>query len=703
MNEHKTSAALTVTDLDVTFLNDGGSVHAVRGLSFSVPAGRTVALVGESASGKTATSLALMGLTPRRTRVSGSVRLGEQELVGASDAAMSKVRGKDIAMVFQDPQSALTPVLTVGQQLIEAVRTHKPGLSTPRATQLAIETLELVGIARPDLRVSSYPSELSGGTLQRVLIAMAIINRPRVLIADEPTTALDVTVRAHVLDVLSIVQQETGAGLVLVTHDLGVVAGMADEVLVMYSGRVVERGSASAVFDNPRMPYTIGLLGAVPRLDRDPGRRLVAIGGSAPPAGDAIRGCSFAPRCPLATEQCRAVEPLLSPVDGGLHAAACHRIDHIRHSDLTADTLFSGRPAVRHQLAAVPRTERASVLTLEGVKRHFPLRQGTIIRRTVGTVRAVDGIDLDVRQSETVGLVGESGSGKTTTVLEIMNLLPPTDGRIVVLGSDVATLDASRRRSLRRDLQVVFQDPLASVDPRMPLFEIVSEPLRAFGHTRAHMASRVDELLSLVGLEDDLVWRFPHALSGGQLQRVSIARALALEPKVIVLDEPLTALDVSIQAGIVNLLEDLQGRLGVAYLFVAHDLPVIRHIADRVAVMYGGRIVEEGPTARVYDRPGHPYTAALLSAVPIPDPAAERRRNRTLLIGEQPSPLGQSAGCTFRPRCPLWNELDSARQGQCAQVAPALAPVTAQADHSSACHFGDLVTARAQRTGSDSL
>ncbi|MFJ8308700.1 MULTISPECIES: dipeptide ABC transporter ATP-binding protein [unclassified Streptomyces] len=723
---------LTVRDLEVDF--DGAP--AVRGVSFSLARGEVLGLVGESGSGKSATALAMVGLLPSNATVRGSVRLGPAELVGASDRELSAVRGRRIGMVFQDPLSAFTPVYRIGDQIAEAVRAHQD-VSRERARARAVELLDLVGIPEPDVRAAAFPHEFSGGMRQRAMIAMAMANDPDVLLADEPTTALDVTIQAQILDVLRTAQRETGAAMVLVSHDLGVIAGVADRVAVMYAGRMVETGPVDALFPGPAMPYTMGLIGAVPRLDRA-GSALVPIPGSPPGAGAMLEGCAFAPRCPLAEDRCTEAVPQLRTVGapdrdqarhggpslalkalgeiedagwgrtssagsaknqplrrlrsggpgaeppGGLeHLAACVRAGEIAEQGLGVLDVYP----VPQIPESAQRAAGEPVLKVERLVKTFPVLKGGAFKRRVGTVHAVDGVDLAIRAGETLALVGESGSGKSTTLFELLSLERPEGGAIELFGKAPAGLGKAERRALRGQVQIVFQDPMASLDPRMPVGDIIAEPLRAQGADRASAARRIPELLEQVGLDPAAAERFPHEFSGGQRQRIGIARALSVEPKLLVLDEPVSALDVSVQAGVLNLLRRLKSELGLAYLFVSHDLSVVRHIADRVSVVYLGRTVEAGTVEDVFERPRHPYTQALLSAVPVPDPERERerRRGRILLAGDPPSPTRRYEGCRFRGRCPVYVTLEPEQQKRCATEDPR--PTAHAADHVAACHF----------------
>ncbi|MFC9755410.1 dipeptide ABC transporter ATP-binding protein [Streptomyces sp. NPDC056921] len=676
------SPVLSVRDLRITFPSEAGPVEAVRGVGFDLLPGRTLGIVGESGSGKSATAMAVMGLLPPSAELRGQVLLGGRDLIGLGDKELSAVRGNSIGMVFQDPLSALTPIFSVGRLLSDALRVHQD-LTKRAAWEQAVELLDLVGIPDPRGRAKSFPHEFSGGMRQRVVIAMAIANKPSVLVADEPTTALDVTVQAQILDVLRLAQQETGAGLVLITHDLGVVAGHADDIAVMYAGRFVERAGVDELFRRPVMPYTARLLAAVPTVDSGVHRPLVPIGGEPPALVDLPCGCPFASRCAVAREACRADEPELREITGHGHVA-CLRADEIADGTLdpAGDTAPYDLPG-----GSRPTTTGEVVLRVEDLVKTFPVTKGALLKRRVGTLHAVNRVSFELRAGETLGLVGESGSGKTTTLLEVLRLKQPEGGRIEIAGTDVGTVDSTARvRELRRDVQIVMQDPLGALNPRLPVFQLLAEPLQAIGRDRESIRSRIHELLTLVGLDASVSGRFPAALSGGQRQRVGIARALATEPKLLALDEPLSALDVSVQAGVINLLARLKRELGLAYLVVAHDLAVVRYVCDRIAVMYLGHIVETGDTETIFSDPKHPYTRALLSAIPVPDPRRERARERVVLQGEQPSATRPPAGCVFVDRCPLYRLADEDVRRRCRTERPEPAAVAGRPGHQYACH-----------------
>ncbi|MEU4015564.1 ABC transporter ATP-binding protein [Microbacterium sp. NPDC028030] len=632
------SNVLSVRNLTVSFASEAGRVDAVRGVSFDLEAGKTLGIVGESGSGKSVTSLAIMGLLDENAKVTGSIMYDGQELLGMTDKQLSVIRGNGMSMVFQDPLTSLTPVFTIGDQLIEALTVHR-SLSKKDAWNRSIELLTLVGITEPERRMKSFPHEFSGGMRQRVVIAIAMANNPKLIICDEPTTALDVTIQAQILDLIEKAQQETGAAVIMITHDMGVVARTADDVMVMYAGKPVEQAPVHELFHKTRMPYSIGLLGAIPRVDKAEKEPLTPIKGNPPLLINLPDACPFADRCPIVMDACRTREPELLPVatgSGDAHRAACIRSHEIEDGGrLGGLPVYPVREIPESDLAKVPREERPITLEVKNLTKTFPLLKGAFLKRKVGEVHAIKGVSFDVREGETMAIVGESGSGKTTTLLQIMDMVKQTDGDIVIAGTSVNDIHSHKvERKLRRDIQIVFQDPMGALDPRMTVADIISEPLFAIGTPKEEAHRRVDELMDLVGLNPAHSDRFPQAFSGGQRQRIGIARALSTNPKIVVLDEPVSALDVSIQAGVINLLDELKAKLGLSYLFVAHDLSVVRHIADRVAVMYLGDFVEHGDVDDVFENPQHPYTQALLSAIPVPDPDIERTRRRVVFDAE---------------------------------------------------------------------
>ena len=638
---------LRVRGLTVTFVGSGRPVPAVRGVDFAVSANQVLGIVGESGSGKSVTSLALSGLLPPGAQVQGSIELDGVEITTLGSEALRQMRGRDVGMVFQDPTTTLNPVLPIGRQVIEGQVAHGQ-VASGQAAQRAIELLREVDIPDPAGRTNQFPHQFSGGMRQRAVIAMAMSGRPKLIIADEPTTALDVTVQAQVLAVLAKRQANTGAAVILITHDLGVVAEVADQVAVMYGGRIVESGPVQAIFAHPRHPYTVGLLRSVPRIDTVD-TRLVPILGQPPTPSQLPTGCAFHPRCPIGRQRprCASQDPALRHVGLG-HTSACHFPDEVEHL-LTADEPKS--PLLPRASGPSAETVIPPLLVVDQLRVFYPIKAG-ILRRRVGWVRAVDGVNLAVHAGETVGLVGESGCGKTTTGRAIMGLVPKSGGRVLFDGQDITQLTGDGMRQVRRHLQYIFQDPYSSLNPVLTVGDIVAEPLRIHGlYDEMGGAQWVAQLFEMVGLSKTMMQRYPQEFSGGQRQRIGIARALALKPRLLILDEPVAALDVSIQAQVINLLQDLQRELSLAYLFIAHDLSVVRHISDRVAVMYLGRIVEESTKAALYESPLHPYTQSLMSAVPVPDPGARAKRQRILLQGDIPNPASPPTGCHFHPRC----------------------------------------------------
>ncbi|MDA8128515.1 MAG: ABC transporter ATP-binding protein [Betaproteobacteria bacterium] len=609
-----------------------GVARVVDGVSFHVAAGETYALLGESGCGKSMTALSLMRLLPDGGRIaSGTVRLDETDVPALPERDMRRVRGGKMAMVFQEPMLALNPVIKVGDQIGEALALHR-GLGGRVARDAARALLDSVGVPDAARRLDTYPFELSGGLRQRMMIAMALAGDPELLIADEPTTALDVTIQAQVLDVLRRLRTERRMGMLLITHDLGVVAENADRVGVMYAGELVEEGARGAFFAAPQHPYSRMLFEALPRPG-DAGR-LATIPGQVPRLDAALSGCRFTPRCPFAIARCSSESPGWQDLGG--QRVRCH---------LAGMLPMAG---VRERVAHAA-TERASrpLLQVDGLKVHFPIRRG-FIQRTVGHVRAVDDVALSIEAGRTLALVGESGCGKTTVGKALLRLIEPTAGSVVLGGETITARNAS---TLRRQAQMVFQDPFSSLNPRMRVVDALLEGMDALAvGAPATRRDAVARLLRQVGLPDDAGDRYPHAFSGGQRQRIAIARALAVSPRLVICDEPTSALDVSVQAQILNLLKDLQDELGLAYLFITHNLAVVDYLAHDVAVMYLGRIVEQGPAGEVLRAPRHPYTQALVSAVPRIEPQGAPAIIR--VAGDQPSPLNPPPGCHFHPRCP---------------------------------------------------
>jgi peptide/nickel transport system ATP-binding protein len=631
-----TETVLRIDNLTTRIGHGRDSVTPVSGLSLEIRAGETFALLGESGCGKSMTALSVMRLLPGGGRVvEGSVKLLGNELLDLKESTMRRHRGGEVGMIFQEPMTSLNPVMTIGRQIGEAVRLHDPENSANPRPRI-LELLKLVGIPDPERRIDEYPHQLSGGMKQRVMIAIALAGRPKLLIADEPTTALDVTIQAQVLQLMKELQQQTGMAILLITHDLGVVAEVADRVGVMYAGQLIETARVGRFFTHPGHPYSQRLFDALPT----PGKRdraLIAIEGQVPSLRKQFKGCRFANRCPLAEERCRQELPPWQGEPGG--GFLCH----FAEPALEAGTAEShGESSVE---AGTP------LLRVEDLKVHFPIRKG-IFRRVQGYVYAVDGVDMAIERGRTLALVGESGCGKTTVGKGILQLIRPTAGKVDFGGDELTQLRGEALRKKRSDMQIIFQDPASSMNPRMTIEEVVAEGLVAQGleKNRAARLERITAILDQVGLPADALSRYPHEFSGGQRQRIAIARALVLKPDLIICDEPTSALDVSVQAQILNLLRQLQNEFGISYLFITHNIGVVSYLSHDIAVMYLGRIVEQGSVDAVMNNPLHPYTQALLSAVPVPDPESGREVIR--LSGDMPSPSAPPSGCHFHPRCP---------------------------------------------------
>jgi len=645
-----TDTLLQVDSLRTTFGAGDTLVRAVDGVSFDIAPGETFALLGESGCGKSMTALSIMRLVPEPAgRISeGAIRLHGEDLLSLPEVAMRDVRGRRIAMIFQEPMTSLNPVLTVGEQIGESLQRHL-GLRGERARARVLELLDAVGIPDPARRYAEYPHQLSGGMKQRVMIAIALAGEPELLIADEPTTALDVTIQAQVLELMRQLQKDTGMSILLITHDLGVVSETADRVAVMYAGQVVEQADRDSFFADPKHPYSRKLFESLPNMGKR-GQRLAVIRGSVPSLATVFRGCRFVDRCDYAWAACREQVPAWTPLAAG-QGVRCH----------LHDPAFQPAPVPRAAEVESTATAEpsapgagAELLHVDGLKVHFPVHKG-LLRRVANYVRAVDEVSFDIPAGRTLALVGESGCGKTTAGKGILQLIPPTGGSVRFGSVELTALSPRELRRRRGELQIIFQDPFSSMNPRMMISDIIEEGMitQGIGGSPAERAARVDRLLQQVGLSPEMKHRYPHEFSGGQRQRICVARALAVEPKLIVCDEPTSALDVSVQAQILNLLKDLQDELGLAFLFITHDLSVVEYLAHEVAVMYLGRIVEQGSVAEVLNGPLHPYTRALLAAVPRIERSSEGVERPVLKVeGEMPSPVNPPAGCHFHPRCP---------------------------------------------------
>ncbi|MCU0510237.1 MAG: ABC transporter ATP-binding protein [Anaerolineae bacterium] len=682
MTQSVTAPLFEVRDLAIKYHTRDGILTAISGVDFDVHPGEIVGVVGESGCGKSTVAAAVMRLLPPNGEIAaGSMMFQGRDLARLTDEEMRKVRGKEISMIFQDPMTSLNPFFSVETQMLDALRAHPTTAAGQNPRDLAIAMLKRVGIPDPEVRIKEYPHQFSGGMRQRIMVAIALATRPALLVADEPTSALDVTLEAQIVDLISDLRRELGTAVLYITHDLGVVAQLCDRVMVMYAGSIVESGDVYTTFANPRHPYTQALLRSHP--SRSARRtRLVTIPGRVPSLRDLPTGCKFAPRCHHAEAICHSTEP--TAVQSGAQTVLCHFPDEILVVQYEPELHLTAEVAAAVTPALPPEIAQRAVVETEKLEKHFVDNVGILgelTRAKRGSVRAVDGVDITLRRGETLALVGESGSGKTTLGRTILRLLDPTGGRLVIDGQEITRMKQSALQPLRARMQMIFQDPYSSLSPRMKVSSILQEPFRI--HNVAAGPNKVDELLATVGLSSESADKYPHQLSGGQARRVGIARALALAPELLVADEPTAGLDVSVAAGVLNLLKDLSEQLHLTMLIITHNLNVIGFIADRVAVMYLGKVVEIGRTDDIFTNPRHPYTEALISAIAQPDPTLRSARRRILLPGEIPSPRNPPPGCAFHPRCRY-------AEAKCAEQSPPLMAVDGE-EHLSACYFPERI------------
>jgi peptide/nickel transport system ATP-binding protein len=701
LNAHPGTASdpvLQVQGLTTRFHTGRGTVHAVENVSFDVRRGETLGLVGESGSGKSVTAMSLLNLVREPGNIeAGHILFRGCDIVALSNTELRGIRGNGLSMVFQDPMSSLNPIMRIGDQITEAI--HGKGRATAaQARERAVKLMRLVGIPDPELRLADYPHRFSGGMRQRVMIAMALANEPDVIVADEPTTALDVTVQAQILDVLADINRQLGTAIILITHNLGVVARSCDRVAVMYAGRIVEQASTAELFADPRHPYTQALLAATPRLLASRAHALMPIEGQPPNLADTITGCAFAPRCHFAHAACQEQPPTTQLGDRRFDCwktAGGEPLPPLpqRHGQNPGAAAVAQAKPLAEDLQPLPGLS-APLLEVRDLVVRFTVPSTSLNPFAQGRhLHAVDGVSFTIDRAETVGLVGESGCGKSSLGKALMGINPVTTGQVVFDGRDVTQLFGEQRQWVRRQLQMVFQDPMSALNPRMTIGDALAEPLIVHGLCKgaAQIQARVSELMQLVGLDPAVATRYPHEFSGGQRQRVVIARGLAVNPKLLVCDEAVAALDVSLQAQVINLLKDLQARLGLSMLFIGHDLASVRYVSDRILVMYLGQVVEEGLAETLTLQPQHPYTVSLLSAVPEPDPVTEATRQRIMLGGDLPSPLDPPSGCRFRTRCPVGPAYREGRE-RCVSEQPVLMPVAGSAGSKAACHFAGEMT-----------